>query len=493
MNDLAEKALHGLEAARREIAGRPVAGLGIAGFLVSAVVVVTGGRIGAVPAAVPLSHWLGLLPAAGYRVTGVAMGAVMLAAIGVLLALWVLTLHVCRARSLQPRHMWTIGAAWAAPFALGPPLLTTDVYRHVAAGELSRRGHSPYHQGPDTLGAMRLVDAIDPSLRSARSTDGPLAVLLSHLAVSVTGGTALVAVIVLRVIAVLSAIALGHYAMELAGVRRRATALGLTVLNPAVLLVVVSACLFTGIMAALLLAAIVAARQRRWWRAVLLACLAAGFKPIVLIAVVPIITLHVLGYPKGRRRLRAALRDTAVGAATIAIVVFTVPFGLGWADNLSAAARAHTPFAPAAVVADLMGFVVTSASYDDQAIGGRVAAAVAALTIVGYLFATARTRPLERTIGFALLAVGVLAPVLYPAYLLLAVLCLAPTATGARRDWVVALSCVTCVLTPVGLGERGGIYATSIALTVIGAGLLARWHAEHKREVQAERSLSAAG
>ena len=74
------------DAARREIVARPVPALAATGFGFAAVIVVTGGRIGAAPAAVPLNHWLGLLPEAGYRITGVAMGVVMLAAIGALLA-----------------------------------------------------------------------------------------------------------------------------------------------------------------------------------------------------------------------------------------------------------------------------------------------------------------------------------------------------------------------------------------------------------------------
>ncbi|HZZ95696.1 MAG TPA: hypothetical protein VFE19_01680 [Jatrophihabitantaceae bacterium] len=497
MNDLAEKALHGLDIARREIAARPVTSLGIAGFVVSGAVVFTGGRLGPAPAAVPLDHWLGLLPPAGYQVTGVAMGAVMLAAIGALLALWLLTMHVSRARNFLPSQVWTIATMWAVPFAVGPPQLTTDVYRYVAAGELARRAHSPYHHGADSLGNLRLIDVIDPAWRSARSTDGPLTTLIDHLAVSVSGGSVIAAVVVLRIVAVLSVIALGRLAADLAGTRRTA-AVCLAVLNPAVLLVVVSAGLVTGLIAALLLAAILAARRRRWLRAVILACIAAGLKPIVLITVAAIITVHVLGLP-APARLRAALRDGVVALLGLTVCVFSVPFGLGWIANLSSAMHARTAFAPASVVGNLMGFVVSAASYDDLVAGGRIAAGFAAVTVLGYLFLTVRTRSLEATIGFALLAVGILAPVLYPSYLLLGVLCLAPTATAVRRDWVIALSCVACVLAPVGLGDRGGLYATCVALAIIGGWLLVRWYTAYRptddsdADAAAGSNVSAAG
>jgi hypothetical protein len=497
LNDLAEKALHGLDIARREIAARPVASLGVAGFVVSGVIVVTGGRIGPAPAAVPLDHWLGLLPPAGYRVTGVAMGAVMLVAIGLLLALWLLTMHVSRARAFAPNQVWTLAAIWAVPFAVGPPQLTTDIYRYVAAGELARRAHSPYHHGADALGNLRLIDVIDPAWRSARSTDGPLTTLIDHLVVSVSGGSVIAAVIVLRIVAVLSVVAIGRLAADLGGTRRTA-ALCLTVLNPALLLIVVSAGLVTGLIAALLLAAVLAASRRRWLRAVLLACVAGGLKPIVLIIVAAIIAVHVLGQP-ARARSRIALRDNLLALAVLTAIVFSVPFGLGWIANLSSAMHAHTAFAPASVVGNMMGFIVSSASYDDLAAGGRVAAGFAAITVLGYLALTLRTRSLEATIGFALLAVGILAPVLYPSYLLLGVLCLAPTAAGVRREWVIALSCVSCVLAPVGLGERGGQYATCIALAIIASWLLVRWRTDYRStdesdaETDAETGSSVSG
>ena len=347
MNDLAEKALHGLDIARREIAARPVASLGFAGFVLAAVVVVTGGRIGAAPAAVPLDHWLGLLPPAGYQrhrdrdgcrdARGHRRAARAVAADDARLA----------ARAASRRHqVWTIAAIWAVPFAVGPPLLSTDIYRYVASGELARRAHSPYHHGPTRSAACAWSTSIDPSWRSARSTDGPLATFVDHLAVSVTGGSVIAAVIVLRVVAVLSVIAIGRLAADLGGTRRTA-ALCLTVLNPAVLLFVVSAGPVTGVIVALLLGR--AARREP-------AALVAGGDPRV----------HgrraqagradrrrgesspcTCSATRRRAKLRVALRDGVVALAALTVIVFSVPFGLGWIANLSSAMHAHTPFAPA--------------------------------------------------------------------------------------------------------------------------------------------------
>ena len=45
MNDLAEKALQGLDAARRQVVSHPATSLAVTGFLVSGFVVVAGGEV----------------------------------------------------------------------------------------------------------------------------------------------------------------------------------------------------------------------------------------------------------------------------------------------------------------------------------------------------------------------------------------------------------------------------------------------------------------
>ena len=61
MNDLAEQALHGLDLARKQIVKHPLVSFAASGFVLSATIVVAGGRVGAGSATTPLNHWLGLL------------------------------------------------------------------------------------------------------------------------------------------------------------------------------------------------------------------------------------------------------------------------------------------------------------------------------------------------------------------------------------------------------------------------------------------------
>lgn len=479
MNDLAEQALHGLDVARKHIVAHPLPPLAASGFAAAALTVYAGGQVGPAPASIPLSRWLGLQPDNGAPHGAVPAG-LMFGGIVVLLVLWLVALHPLHRRAgYTDRHVWTLAGIWALPFVVGPPLLSTDVYSYAAHGLLARAGRDPYSSGPDALGAVPIVSAIDPNWRSAPSTSGPLGSFSEHLAVAITGGHALSAVLALRALAVLSVIAIGLLAAELAA-PRRAPALALTVLNPAVLLLIVSAAHFEGVLAALLLGAFVAASQRQWVLAILLACAAAGIKPVAVVAVLAIIAAHSVRRRAGIEWRRAG-RDLLIAAAGLAACALCVPDGLGWAGNLGTVTREHTPFSPASAVGDVLSPIVASASFDDLAVGGRIATVSAAICIVAYLLATGRSRPLERTVGYSLLTIGLLSPVLYPWYLLWGVLCLAPTARGARRDWVLALSCAACVLLTVGFGGRVPQIVTGAALVAIAAALLggrrvtARW------------------
>lgn len=482
MNNLVEKALHGLDVARRRSTEYLVLLLGIGGFLAASVTVFAGGRIGAAPAAIPLNSWLGLLPHAGYEVTDLIPGLVMLTAIAVLCALWLLALVAVRARRVDERDVWKIASGWALAFIVGPPLLSTDVFGYVAHGLLARDDLSPYHHAPSSLDEPRLINAIDPTARGEPSTDGPLSSAIQHLFVLVSAGNPLSTVILLRALAVASTLAIGRLAADLA--RRRASAVALTALNPATLLFIVSAAHLDGPFIALLLASLRAAGRRRWTPAVVLVCLAAGLQPVGLIAVAAVVTAHsagVRGRSSSERTWHVLARDLTVAVATLAACSLVVPFGLGWAGNLGTVARNHTPFAPASLLSDLVSVIVPSAAFDDLALGGRIATVLAGTTAVGYLLVTVRARPLERSVGFALLAAGLCGPVVYPWYLLWGLLVLAPTARRTQRDWVLGLSVAACLLAPAGFATRTAETVAAGALAVVAAVLLPRLYARHRR------------
>jgi hypothetical protein len=466
------------------LSARPAVALAIGGFAASTLTVVAGGHIGTVRTVIPLTSWLGLLSATGSAKGDNLPGAVMLVGIVSLVALWLVAIRINRPARMSQPAVWTIAGAWALPFVIGPPLLSNDVYTYAAQGLMQRQGISPYTHGPSALGAVRAVAAVDPNWRSATSPYGTLATVVQHLAIAISGGSPLGAVIVFRGLGVLSAIAIGLLAAELGG-PRRVQAITLTAMNPLVLLQVVSADHLEGIMCALVLGALVAANQRRWVLAVVLACCAFSIKAPMLMAVLAIIAGHAVSLRPGAR-WRAALRDSLVAAVCVAGLSFATPHGLGWLTNLNTPALGHTPLAPASMLGTMFQPIVRSASFDDLATGGRISALLAAGVIVLYLLITVSRRSLNRTVGYGLLTIALLSPVVYPWYLLWGIVCLAPTARSARRDWLVLASAVACVYTPagitMGLGNIVTVVAAAIGVAIIG-----------QRELRRRRELGAAG
>ncbi|MDP9094511.1 MAG: hypothetical protein M3N95_16625, partial [Actinomycetota bacterium] len=183
-------------------------------------------------------------------------------------------------------------------------------------------------------------------------------------------------------------------------------------------------------------------------------------KAPAFVAVLAIIALHAQSL-QGRGRWQVAGRDVAVAAASTFAVSLVVRNGWGWVHALNTPALGHTALAPASLVADLLGRIVTAASFDDLAASGRITALAAAGSIAAYLIWTSRQRPLNRTVGYGMLAIGILSPVVYPWYLLGGVVCLAPTARAAAREWIVLISVVGCLMSP-----QGFTVAVSTVLTV---------------------------
>jgi hypothetical protein len=471
MSDLAEITLHGLSSARRHVLARPLPGLAAAGFVASALCVYAGGQLGTGRAVIPLSGWFGLLRREYQDHSQLLPAILLLAGVLALCGCWLLTLRAVRGRHWRERALWGLAAAWALPLTFGPPILNGDVYAYVGRGLISRSSRSPYLFGPSVLGDKPIIAAIDPTWRSAHSTAGPLATFGQHLAVTISAGNPLVAVLLYRALGVLCLIAIGILAAELGG-SHRVQALALTLLNPLLLLYVVSAAHIEGLVAALLLGALVSTQQRRWFVAVVLACAAGALEPVALIAVLAIVVAHCAGGHGIDWRLAA--RDAVTVAACLAAAVLSVRHGLAWIGNLTTITRGHTPYAPASLAGDLLSPIVRAASFDDLGTGGRIAALAAAGCVVAYLLVTFRTRPLAHTIGFALLTTAVLAPVVYPWFLIWGLACLAPNARRERRDWVIALSCLGCLLSPPGFSDLVTNALTAAAAVVTAVVLIPR-------------------
>jgi alpha-1,6-mannosyltransferase len=443
-----------------------VLGLALSGFTVVAGADVAAGRVSR-----PLTTWLGLEDAHGRPGPQPLAASLLLIGIVALVGLWLLVVEFVRRHPQPQSRVWRVAAAWALPFVFGPPLMETTVYRYAAEGLLQRAGHDPYSSAAARLGDASIVSAIEPAVRGVPSSIGPLGSLIAHLSVSASGGSALGAVLILRLVAAVAVIWIGRVATEL-GSTARDRALTLTILNPLVLLYLVSAAHLDGLMIAFVLAALVAATQRRWLVAVSLVCLGGSVSGQAFVVLPLVIAVHFLG----RRRVPGWLvigRDLLVAAVVTVGIAFAVAgtTGFNWVTAVGDQFTSHTPYSAAGAVSLVLTPIVRVASYDDLAIGGRITAVTAMVCVICYLIGTARRRPLDRSAGYALLAVALLGPVLRPWYLLWGALCLAPTATGSRRVMVLALSAAGCVLVPPGFSSTVS-YAITGALLLVILGLL---------------------
>lgn len=473
---------------------RRVLSTAAAGFLAAALAVVAGGQAGIVDTTTPLTTWVGLLSSTGYRPgQSWLAGLLLFVGIAALVLLWLVVLGL--RGQWRERDLWWIAAAWSAPFVVGPPLISKDVFSYAAQGLMLRSGLDPYSSGVSALAAVptdaasSVLAAVDPTWRSAPSPYGPVALTIEHLAVAISGGNPLGAVIALRGLAVLCVIAIGVLAMQLAG-DRRTQALILTVLNPLVLVHLVSGAHFEAPMGALLLGSLVAAKRNHWVWALVLACAAGSIKAPAFLAVPAIVATHVIGQQGRRARLLMALRDVGVSVVSLAGFTLLVSNGLGWIKGLNTPALGYTPFAPASLIADLFKPVVPGASFDNLVTGGRVACLLAAACIVIYLIATTSARPLEHTVGYGLLAAALLSPTIFPWYLLWGALCLVGTADVRQRDWLVAGCGVASVAAITGAPTAVTNTFDAIA-AVTAAALLWRRARRRKPQLAQARSLGA--
>lgn len=457
--------------------GRGIA-LTLAGFVASALAVVGGGQT-VTPTTVPPTSWFGLLvehsPNSAY---GQLFGALLFASLAALSVLWVAAVRAVSRGALTRRWVWLSGAAWAAPFAVGPPIISKDVHAYAAQGIMAAHGLNAYTSGPAALARLHSVSAghalaaVDPKWRFSLSPYGPLASFIERSAAQVTGGDPVGTVIALRVAAVACVAALAVLAVTLAGPRRDVVA-ACVLLNPLVLVHAVSGAHFEAEMAMLLLAGVLAATRRSWILAIVLVCAAGSVKAPAFAALPILIAVHLqqqrdVGVSTGRC-VGTAVRDVFLSGASVLVFALLVPDGLGWIRNLSTPTQTSTPSLSTGLVALVKAITPVAWSNEVKSVVGIFMLALAAV-LIAWLARTAHTRPLEVSVGAALLALAALTPVFYPWYLLWGVICLLVVARGTCRDALLA-ACTVATL----MGATGTPASVARMLDVLAASAAAVW------------------
>ena len=479
------------------------------GLLILVGLVIVVARAG-VPQAVSLPHWWG-----GWRhreqgqLHGwVAAGIVLL---GAHCALWVWMVW----RSLRPRTaeidrpgldsdhedpvrrrrrvpaLAGLAAVWALPLLVTGPMGSLDVQSYAAVGKLAALGLDPYEATPGWL-SDQFVAAVDPMWRWTPTPYGPLQVALLRELVHVAGTDVALAVLLIRIVAVLGAVCAVAFALRAASRADRVAVLVVTGLNPVLLIHVVSGAHLDVLVGALAVLVVVLARSGRHASAMALAVVALAVKlpGAVLVAFV---LLDLLRAGPGVARRGAFLRLAGSGLGVLGLVTVLCRNPFGWLAALGVPGISRNATAPSTWVSYVVAAVTGHSSADDLtfafSIGRTITALVGALAVCLLLWkATSGTRAAAfRGVGWALVVLALSAPALYPWYLVWGLFA-AAVGSGVRgRVMLMGLSCALCLLATGGDGTSVIITWALVLLAVLG------WTIWVGRELLTNRSHDSAG
>jgi alpha-1,6-mannosyltransferase len=363
-------------------------------------------------------------------------------------------------------------ATWAVPLVLAPPLFSRDVYSYLAQGVMVGSGLDVYRLGPAELGGPLAVE-VPGAWQHAPAPYGPVFLFTASSVTGVTSVRVIVGVLAMRLLALL---ALGVIVALLPRLARacgtdpdRAT--WLAVLNPLVLLHLVSGAHNDALMLALLVAGLAAAVSGRpGWGAALVTLGALVKAPAVLgLPAVAALWSQLL---IGRSRvLRAGVATGLAAAATTAAVTALTGTGFGWVGALSTSASAHS-WSVTSVLGRLTQLLLQSYELGSASLATPLwrLAGMLAVGVVGVLLWVHRVRlGAIHALGLALTALAVLGPSIRPWYLLWGLVPLAVAAPdGLVRRWAPVACAVFALVVP-----PSGFWPTPARAVLATAGVAA--------------------
>ncbi|WP_433869344.1 polyprenol phosphomannose-dependent alpha 1,6 mannosyltransferase MptB [Saccharopolyspora sp. CA-218241] len=430
-------------------------------------------------------------PIAGARLIGlparmptVAMACAWLGMMMVVIAwLWLGKLSwPGRERMVSVTQLARTVVMWALPLALAPPLFSTDMYSYLAQSEVAARGFDPY-----TIGSIHALGAEHPFVsnvpniwRDTPSPYGPLFLLLGQALSPVIGDNVVFGVLLWRVVMLIGLAAAVWAIPRLArrcGVEPVA-ALWLGAANPIVLFHVVSGMHNEALMVGIMLAAIELGLR---WQTVpgtvvtgVLLTIAGAIKPPGFIAL-GFFGIYVVLRRGGRFSdlFKVAGLLVAVFLATMTVITLSSGWGLGWIETFDVPNRVKTFMAP------LTAFGMTGGGISMLlGLGNHTDAMLAITKVIGYAIVAVvclrmlwlsfrgRVEPLA-AMGITFLALALAVPVLWPWYLLWAVVPLA-LSTNDNRFRITAMaicSAVSLLVPPTGAGYVLRVYQIPLAVT----------------------------
>ena len=336
---------------------------------------------------------------------------------------------------------------WGLPLAIAPPLFSTDMYTYLAQNEVAARGIDPYSLGPgNALGVDNPLVANVPNIwRDTPSPYGPLFLLFGKELSRIIGDDVVFGVLLWRVI-MIGGLVLAIWAIPRLAARcgvHPVAALWLSAANPIVLFHVVSGAHNEALLVGIMLAAIeLGLRWRSWWGLVaagVLLTIGGAIKPPGFIAL-GFFGLYVVHRRGGRFSdlVKVGAVLTAVFLATMTIITVASGWGLGWIETFDVPNRVKTFMAP------LTAFGMTGGGLSMLlGLGNHTDSMLVITKIIGYaitgvvclrmlwLSFRGRVEPLA-ALGITFLTLALCVPVLWPWYLLWAVVPLALSTNDNR-------------------------------------------------------------
>jgi alpha-1,6-mannosyltransferase len=417
------------------------------------------------PGSVPGDPWLSLLLVYG--------------GIVVLVGAWLVLVR--RAAGQTLRQLAVVAAVWVVPLLIAPPLLSRDAYSYGAEGQLVAAGLNPYSR---TLAAHRasvFFHLADPLWRTAHAPYGPLFFDLARANALVMGDNVTATLAGFRIIALagLVLMAVAVPALARACGQPAAPAFALTVLNPLILLYLIGGMHNDALMLGLLLAGVALAVRRHPVAGIVLCALAAQVKVPAALGIVFIGWTWAGPGAAVRQRVRTLAGALAIGASVMTLVTLASGFGWGWVTGLSTPGAVVSWLDPAtamglalAGVCHALGLTVSTLTLVGAA---RAGALVVAALLVLYLLVHVDRLGLPRALGWSLLAVVLLGPIVWPWYESWGIAFLAVAADRWSRRWTVLLSVLACFATvPTGVTLSGaGLLLVLAGLSALAAVTLA--------------------
>ncbi len=407
-----------------------------------------------------------------------------------------------RHRGMPVRLLVPLFAAWTLPLLFVAPLFSNDLYSYAAQGEMVTHHINPYLYGPGLLSNGSPFNAlVDHLWQNVGSPYGPFFLQIDGFVVSLTGHHPLPAIEGLRLLALLGVV---MFAGALPSIARSfgrdpAIAFSLAALSPLVLLHLVGGghndALMLGLMA---VGWALARRGHRIWGLVVIGLAASVKVPAIIVAVY--IGWEWLGPGLSvRQRVRPVISALLTSLTVMAGMSELAGLGWGWIGGLSNPDTVRSWLDPATAVGQLAGKLVHGLGLGQHTHALITLARGSGLLLAGGIALVLLLRS-DRigalcALGWSLVAIVVLSPVIQPWYASWGFVFLAPVVVRRARRFVMVFSAATCFLgLPGGRIFINELTAANPALVAIAAACLVgfcalvlwpRWRAGGPRRVAA--------